>query len=124
MNQTILTNGLFHQAFTHSSDIPETDLSETIQNLFPFSNFSIAAFSLSGKYETDAFQRQLVSTVPKYAADHAAFPIWSYRTENNENLLVLNHTSDFSINDYIADIHTYFLTRYNCPTFGESADHA
>ena len=116
MDKELLINAVLHGAFTQSTYMPNADTYKRFKEFFPYNIFLIAAFSLSGKYDTDSYQHQLIYTIPKYAAENCSFPIWHYKTENNEHLLFINCNNENDMEKWINKFHRHFLERYECHT--------
>lgn len=117
IDKEVFINGILHNYFTQSTYSPDSNLLNSFREFFPKSFFQIAAFSLSRKYQADSYQHQIVSAIPKYATENASIPIWFYKTENNEYLLIMNYDKDDDTYHFIEDVYKYFSERYNCPTF-------
>lgn len=116
MDQTIIINGILHQCFTHSTCSLDQEMYGCFKQVFPDEHFMIAAFSLYGRDCANEYQRQFADAVPKYAQEYAAFPVWFYKTENHELLLLLNQPED-GARKWIETVYAYFQERYSCPTY-------
>ena len=88
MNEQLLIQGFLHEAFTRTSYAPEAEAADFLRCRFPYPNFCITAFSLSGTRLADSYRHQLISMIPKYTAGLTKFPTFAYRTENHEFLLL------------------------------------
>lgn len=117
MEKELLINAVLHQAFTQNTYSPNNDTYTAFKEFFPHKNFLIAAFSLPEKHDTNSYQQQFVSAVPKYAIENSPFPIWNYKTENDEQLLFINFPDENEPAKWIDTLYIYFAERYSCRTF-------
>lgn len=116
MNKALFINGILHECFTQSAYSPAKEDFDLFRQTFFNQQFLLTAFSLFGKDGSNAHQRQFINVVPQYAAEHAAFPVWFYKTENHELLLLMN-ADEKAVLAFIHQIFTYFFERYDCPTY-------
>lgn len=117
MNEQLLIQGVLHEAFTQTSYAPEAEAADFLRRRFPYPNFCITAFSLSGTRLADSYRHQLISMIPKYTAGLTKFPTFAYRTENHEFLLLFNYPEESEPQEYIRQSYEYFKQRHNCTVF-------
>lgn len=117
MNEQLLIQGVLHEAFTRTSYAPEAEAADFLRRRFPYPNFCITAFSLSGTRLADSYRHQLISMIPKYTAGLTKFPTFAYRTENHEFLLLFNYPEESEPQEYIRQSYEYFKQRHNCTVF-------
>lgn len=117
MNEQLLIQGVLHEAFTRTSYAPEAEAADFLHRRFPYPNFCITAFSLSGTRLADSYRHQLISMIPKYTAGLTKFPTFAYRTENHEFLLLFNYPEESEPQEYIRQSYEYFKQRHNCTVF-------
>lgn len=116
MNNALFINGILHECFTQNSYSPAKEELDLFRQTFFNQQFLLTAFSLYGKDGSNAHQRQFMSAVPQYAVEHAVFPVWFYKTENHELLLLMNADEKTALT-LIHQIYTYFFERYHCSTY-------
>ena len=58
MNEQLLIQGVLHEAFTRTSYAPEAEAADFLRRRFPYPNFCITAFSLSGTRLADSYRHQ------------------------------------------------------------------
>ena len=117
MNEQLLIQGVLHEAFTQTSYAPEAEAADFLRRRFPYPNFCITAFSLSGTRLADSYRHQLISMIPKYTAGLTKFPTFAYHTENHEFLLLFNYPEESEPQEYIRQSYEYFKQRHNCTVF-------
>jgi len=117
MDMEILIDGIIHKLFTHNTYMPDDDTLSLLHKEFDKNEYTITAFTLSKNADTDMYQHELASLIPKYAKRHCKAHVWFYRTESYDNLLLFNHNHDFDVAAYIHEIQDYFATRHKCNTY-------
>ena len=114
MDYNILINGIIHQLFIQNTYMPDDDTLTILNKYFNNTSFTITAFRLTSDNDSDNYQRELSNLIPKYAKRHCSYPVWFYRTEDYNNLLLFNHNNDFNVEKYINEINVYFTDRHKC----------
>ena len=114
MDYNILINGIIHQLFIQNTYMPDDDTLTILNKYFNNTSFTITAFRLTSDNDSDNYQRELSNLIPKYAKRHCSYPVWFYRTEDYNNLLLFNHNNDFNVEKYINEINVYFIDRHKC----------
>lgn len=114
MDYNILINGIIHQLFIQNTYMPDDDTLTILNKYFNNTSFTITAFRLTSDSDSDNYQRELSNLIPKYAKRHCSYPVWFYRTEDYNNLLLFNHNNDFNVEKYINEINAYFTERHKC----------
>lgn len=114
MDYNILINGIIHQLFIQNTYMPDDDTLTILNKYFNNTSFTITAFRLTSDNDSDNYQRELSNLIPKYAKRYCSYPVWFYRTEDYNNLLLFNHNNDFNVEKYINEINVYFTDRHKC----------
>lgn len=114
MDYSILINGIIHQLFTQNTYMPDDDILTILNKYFDKTDFTITSFRLTAGNDADNYHRELSTLIPKYAKRHCSCPVWFYRTEDHNDLLLFNHNNDFDIKEYINEIYSYFIDRHKC----------
>ena len=114
MDYSIFINGIIHQLFTHNTYMPDDDILNTLNKYFNNNCFTITAFRLAANNNADNYQHELSSLIPKYAKRHCSCPVWFYRTEDHNELLLFNHNDDLDVGEYINEMNAYFTDRHRC----------
>ena len=97
MDYNILINGIIHQLFIQNTYMPDDDTLTILNKYFNNTSFTITAFRLTSDNDSDNYRRELSNLIPKYAKRHCSYPVWFYRTEDYNNLLLFNHNNDFNV---------------------------